>query len=63
MSDFTDDNAGTVESLEVEVDDEAPQQSRGTVRSINLQAAIRNSANRIKKFIGIDGELLILPAL
>ena len=50
-------------TLEVEVDDEAPQQSRGTVRSINLQAAIRNSANRIKKFIGIDGELLILPAL
>jgi len=33
------------------------------VRSINLQAAVRNSATRIKKFIGIDGELLILPAL
>ena len=50
-------------TLEVEVDDEAPQRSRSTVRSINLQAAIRNSANRIKKFIGIDGELLTLPAL
>ena len=50
-------------TLEVEVDDEAPQRARSTVRSINLQAAIRNSANRVKKFIGIDGELLILPAL
>lgn len=50
-------------TLEVEVDDEAPRRSCSTVRSINLQAAIRNSANRIKKFIGIDGELLVLPAL
>ena len=50
-------------TLEVEVDDEAPQRARSTVRSINLQAAIRNSANRIKKFIGIDGELLTLPGL
>ena len=49
-------------TLEVEIDNEAPQRECSTVRSINLQAAIRNSANRIKKFIGIDGDQLILPA-
>jgi hypothetical protein len=49
-------------TLEVEVDNEAAQKSKSTVRSINLQAAIRNGASRVKKFIGIDGGLLILPA-
>ena len=49
-------------TLEVEVDNEAAQNDKSTVRSINLQAAIRNGASRIKKFIGIDGGLLILPA-
>jgi hypothetical protein len=49
-------------TLEVEVDNEAAQKDKSTVRSINLQAAIRNGASRIKKFIGIDGGLLILPA-
>lgn len=50
-------------TLEVEVDNLAPQRERSTVRSINLQAALRQGANRIKKFIGIDGDLLMLPAL
>ena len=49
-------------TLEVEVDNEAAQKDKSTVRSINLQAAIRNGTSRIKKFIGIDGDLLILPA-
>lgn len=49
-------------TLEVEVDNEAAQNDKSTVRSINLQAAIRNGASRIKKFISIDGGLLILPA-
>ena len=49
-------------TLEVEVDNEAVQKDKSTVRSINLQAAIRNGASRLKKFIGIDGDLLILPA-
>ena len=49
-------------TLEVEVDNEAAQKDKSTVRSINLQAAIRNGASRVKKFIGIDGGLLILPA-
>ena len=49
-------------TLEVEVDNEAAQKDKSTVRSINLQAAIRNGTSRIKKFIGIDGGLLILPA-
>ena len=50
-------------TLEVEVDNRAAADERSTVRSINLQAAMRRGANRIKKFIGIDGDLLILPAM
>lgn len=50
-------------TLEVEVDNLAAQKARSTVRSINLQAAMREGANRIKKFIGIDGDQLILPAM
>ena len=50
-------------TLEVEVDNHAAKKERSTVRSINLQAAMREGANRIKKFIGIDGDQLILPAM
>ena len=50
-------------TLEVEVDNLAARRECSTVRSINLQAALRQGANRLKKFIGIDGDLLILPAL
>jgi hypothetical protein len=50
-------------TLEVEVDNQATKRECSTVRSINLQAAVRKGANRIKKFIGIDGDLLILPAI
>ncbi len=50
-------------TLEVEVDNLAAQRECGTVRSINLQAALRQGASRLKKFIGIDGDLLMLPAL
>lgn len=50
-------------TLEVEVDNRATERQCSTVRSINLQAAVRKGANRIKKFIGIDGDLLILPAV
>jgi len=50
-------------TLEVEVDNRAAEEERSTVRSISLQAAVRQGANRLKKFIGIDGDLLILPAL
>jgi hypothetical protein len=50
-------------TLEVEVDNLAAAEQRSTVRSINLQAAMRKGANRLKKFIGIDGGLFILPAM
>lgn len=50
-------------TLEVEVDNLAAQRECSTVRSINLQAALRQGASRLKKFIGIDGDLLMLPAL
>lgn len=50
-------------TLEVEVDNLATERECSTVRSINLQAAVRKGANHIKKFIGIDGDLLILPAM
>lgn len=49
-------------TLEVEVDNHAPERQCSVVRSINLQAAIRQGAQRLKKFIGIDGDLIILPA-
>ena len=49
-------------TLEVEVDNNAVTFQRQTVRSINLQAAVRNGASRLKKFIGIDGDLLMVPA-
>lgn len=50
-------------TVEVEVDNCAQERDCGTVRSINLQAALRQGASRLKKFIGIDGDLLILPAI
>ena len=50
-------------TLEVEIDNRAVEKEHSTVRSINLQAAVREGANRLKKFIGIDGDLLILPAM
>ncbi len=49
-------------ALEVEIDNLAAERAAGIVRSINLQAAIRSTANRIKKFIGVDGNLLTVPA-
>ena len=48
-------------TLEVEVDNLAAERARGTVRRINLQAAFREGASRLKKFIGIDGGLIIVP--
>ena len=50
-------------TLEVEIDNAASERERSTVRSINLQAALRQGASRLKKFIGIDGDLLMLPAM
>ena len=50
-------------TLEIEIDNCAAERECSTVRSVNLQAAIRNGAERVKKFIGIDGELLLLPAM
>ncbi|HSG96861.1 MAG TPA: hypothetical protein VLA11_02625 [Woeseiaceae bacterium] len=49
-------------AIEVEVDNLAAERQCSTVRSINLHAAMRTSANRIRKFIGIDGDLLLMPA-
>lgn len=49
-------------ALEVEIDNLAAERACGIVRSINLQAALRSTANRIKKFIGVDGNLLTMPA-
>lgn len=50
-------------TLEIEIDNRAAERECSTVRSVNLQAAIRKGADRVKKFIGIDGELLLLPAM
>lgn len=50
------------QTLEIEVDSAAISRDCTTVRSINLQAALRNGANSVRKFIGIDGDLILLPA-
>ena len=47
-------------TLEVEVDNAAIE--RDTVRRIKRQAALSQGASRLRKFIGIDGDVLILPA-
>jgi hypothetical protein len=49
-------------TLEVEVDNRAAERERSTVRSINVQATFCEGASRLKKFIGIDGDLLVMPA-
>ncbi len=49
-------------TLEIEVDNAAAERERSTVRSISLQDALREGASSLKKFIGIDGDLLVLPA-
>ena len=49
-------------TIEVEVDNHAARNERSTVCSVNLNAAMREGAEQVRKFIGIDGNLLTVPA-
>lgn len=47
--------------LEVGVADELAEQSPGRVRNITIEAFALRCAESVRKFIGIDGELIYLP--
>jgi len=47
--------------LELDVADELAGQAPGKIHSISLEAMALRCANTVRKFIGIDGDLLLLP--
>ena len=48
--------------LELEVEDELAGMSPGKIHNITLEAMTLRAANAMRKFIGIDGTLVLLPA-
>jgi len=48
--------------LELDVEDELAGKAPGKIHSIVLEAVALRCANSMKKFIGTDGNLLLLPA-
>ena len=47
--------------LELDVADELAGQAPGKIHSISLEAMALRCANTVRKFIGIDGDLMLLP--
>ena len=47
--------------LERDVADELAGQAPGKIHSISLEAMALRCANTVRKFIGIDGDLMLLP--
>jgi len=47
--------------LELDVEDELAGQTPGKIHNITLEAMALRCADKMKKFIGIDGGLLLLP--
>jgi len=47
--------------LELDVADELTGQAPGKIHSISLEAMALRCANTVRKFIGIDGDLMLLP--
>jgi len=47
--------------LELDVTDELAGQAPGKIHSISLEAMALRCANTMRKFIGIDGDLMLLP--
>ncbi len=47
--------------LELDVADELAGQAPGKIHSISLEAMALRCANTMRKFIGIDGDLMLLP--
>ncbi len=48
--------------LELDVKDELAGQAPGKIHNIVLEAMALRCASTVRKFIGIDGDLLLLPA-
>jgi hypothetical protein len=48
--------------LELDVEDELTGKAPGKIHNIILEAVALRCANTMKKFIGIDGNLVLLPA-
>ena len=48
--------------LELDVEDELAGKAPGKIHNIILKAVALRCANTMKKFIGIDGNLVLLPA-
>lgn len=48
--------------LELDVEDELAGKSPGKIHNIILEAMTLRAANAMRKFIGIDGTLVLLPA-
>lgn len=49
--------------LEIQVGQQKAPQAPGNIRSITLLEAARRQLTAVRKFIGIDGELLLIPSL
>jgi hypothetical protein len=47
--------------LELDVADELAGQAPGKIHSISLEAMALRCADTVRKFIGIDGDLMLLP--
>ena len=47
--------------LELDVADELAGQTPGKIHSISLEAMALRCADTVRKFIGIDGDLMLLP--
>jgi len=48
--------------LELDVEEQLAGQAPGKIHNITLQAMALRCADKVKKFIGIDGDLLLIPA-
>ncbi len=48
--------------LELDVEDELAGQAPGKIHNITLEAMALRCADSMKKFIGIDGDVVLLPA-
>ena len=48
--------------LELDVEDELAGQAPGKIHNITIEAMALRCADKMKRFIGIDGDLMLLPA-
>ncbi len=48
--------------LELDVEEQLAGQAPGQIHNITLEAMALRCADKVKKFIGIDGDLVLIPA-